>query len=98
MIDAELLSTCSDAELRFGVRAPGWCREVQSVQEVGCAVVVTGRLTIPTADGDLLHYLKGVGRPVSLVRIPPQPDEPCPREILTPLPWRRYWMAAKPGS
>jgi len=23
---------------------------------VGAAVVVTGRLTIPTADGDLLHY------------------------------------------
>ena len=37
-------------------RAPGWCWEVQSVQEVGGAVVVTGRLTIPTADGDLLHY------------------------------------------
>jgi hypothetical protein len=29
-------------------RAPGWCWEVQSVQEVGGAVVVTGRLTIPT--------------------------------------------------
>jgi hypothetical protein len=27
-------------------RAPGWCWEVQSVQEVGGAVVVTGRLTI----------------------------------------------------
>ena len=37
-------------------RAPGWCWEVQSVQEVGGAVVVTGRLTIRTADGDLLHY------------------------------------------
>ena len=37
-------------------RAPGWCWEVQSVQEVGGSVVVTGRLTIPTADGDLLHY------------------------------------------
>ena len=37
-------------------RAPGWCWEVQSVQAVGNAVVVTGRLTIPTADGDLLHY------------------------------------------
>ena len=37
-------------------RAPCWCWEVQSVQEVGGAVVVTGRLTIPTADGDLLHY------------------------------------------
>ncbi len=33
-----------------------WCWEVQSVQAVGSAVVVTGRLTIPTADGDLLHY------------------------------------------
>ena len=28
-------------------RAPGWRWEVQSVQEVGGAVVVTGRLTIP---------------------------------------------------
>jgi len=37
-------------------RAPGWCWEVQSVQEVGGGVVVTGRLTIPTDDGDLLHY------------------------------------------
>ena len=36
-------------------RSPGWCWEVQSVQEVGGAVVVTGRLTIPTTDG-LLHY------------------------------------------
>ena len=36
-------------------RAPGWCWEVQSVQEVDGAVVVTGRFTIPTADGDLLH-------------------------------------------
>ena len=36
-------------------RAPGWCWEVQSVQEVGGAVVVAGRFTIPTADGDLLH-------------------------------------------
>jgi len=37
-------------------RDPGWCWEVQSVQEVGGAVVIAGRLTIPTADGDLLHY------------------------------------------
>ena len=37
-------------------RAPGWSWEVQSVQEVGGAVVVTGRLTIPTASGDLLFY------------------------------------------
>jgi hypothetical protein len=36
-------------------RAPGWCFEIQSVQEVGGSVVVTGRLTIPTTDG-LLHY------------------------------------------
>ena len=45
------------AALCFHVKvAHGWCLEVQSVQEVGGAVVVTGRLTIPTADGDLLHY------------------------------------------
>ena len=36
-------------------RSPGWCGEVQSVQEVGGSVVVTGRLTIPTTDG-LLHF------------------------------------------
>ena len=63
-IDAVLLSTFGDAELRFGVRAPGWCWEVQSVQEVGGAVVVTGRLTIPTADGDLLHYSAVASEPL----------------------------------
>ena len=36
-------------------RAPGWNWEIQSVQEVGGCVVVTGRLTIPTTDG-LLHF------------------------------------------
>ena len=36
-------------------RCPGWSWEIQSVQEVGGSVVVTGRLTIPTTDG-LLHY------------------------------------------
>ena len=36
-------------------RAPGWCWEFQSGQQVGKTLVVTGRLTIPTADGDLLH-------------------------------------------
>jgi len=36
-------------------RAPGWNWEIQSIQEVGGCVVVTGRLTIPTTDG-LLHY------------------------------------------
>ena len=36
-------------------RAPGWNWEIQSVQEVGGSVVVTGRLTIPTTDG-LIHY------------------------------------------
>jgi hypothetical protein len=45
-------------------RAPGWCWEVQSVQEVGAAVVVTGRLTIPTADGDLLHYSAVASEPL----------------------------------
>lgn len=38
--------------LHHGV--PGWCFEIQSVQEVGGSVVVTGRLTISTTDG-LLH-------------------------------------------
>jgi hypothetical protein len=45
-------------------RAPGWCWEVQSIQEVGGAVVVTGRLTIPTADGDLLHYSAVASEPL----------------------------------
>lgn len=45
-------------------RAPGWCWEVQSVQEVGGAVVVTGRLSIPTADGDLLHYSAVASEPL----------------------------------
>ena len=45
-------------------RAPGFCWEVQSVQEVGGAVVVTGRLTIPTADGDLLHYSAVASEPL----------------------------------
>ena len=45
-------------------RAPGWCWEVQSVQEVGGAVVVTGRLTIPTAGGDLLHYSAVASEPL----------------------------------
>jgi hypothetical protein len=40
------------------------CWEVQSVQEVGGAVVVTGRLTIPTADGDLLHYSAVASEPL----------------------------------
>ena len=37
-------------------RAPGWSFEIQAIQEIGGAVVVTGRLTIPTANGDFLHY------------------------------------------
>jgi len=45
-------------------RAPGWCWEVQSVQAVGAAVVVTGRLTIPTADGDLIHYSAVASEPL----------------------------------
>lgn len=34
-------------------RAPGWCWTLLSVQTVGDFVAVTGRLTVPTADGDL---------------------------------------------
>jgi hypothetical protein len=44
-------------------RAPGWCFEIQSVQEVGGSVVVTGRLTIPTTDG-LLHYSAVASEPL----------------------------------
>jgi len=42
--------------------------------------------------------LQEVGRSVSLVRVPPQPDEPCPRPIVPHLSWPRYWMAALPVS
>ena len=52
-------------------RAPGWCWEVQSVQEVGGAVVVTGRLTIPTADGDLLHDSAVASEPLESVSTAP---------------------------
>ena len=34
------------------------------MQAVGNAVVVTGRLTIPTADGDLLHYSAVASEPL----------------------------------
>jgi hypothetical protein len=44
-------------------RAAGWCFEIQSVQEVGGSVVVTGRLTIPTTDG-LLHYSAVASEPL----------------------------------
>jgi hypothetical protein len=44
-------------------RAPGWCFEIQSVQDVGGSVVVTGRLTIPTTDG-LLHYSAVASEPL----------------------------------
>ena len=44
-------------------RAPGWNFEIQSVQEVGGAVVVTSRLTIPTSDG-LLHYSAVASEPL----------------------------------
>ena len=44
-------------------RAPRWCWEVQSVQEVGGAVVVTGRLSIPTTDG-ILHYSAVASEPL----------------------------------
>jgi hypothetical protein len=34
-------------------RAPGWCWEVRSIQEVGGSVVVHGTLLVPTAEGTL---------------------------------------------
>ena len=53
-------------------RAPGWSWEVQSVQEVGGAVVVTGRLTIPTADQNLLHFSGVASEPLdSASKAPP---------------------------
>jgi hypothetical protein len=51
-------------------RAPGWCWEVQSVQEVGGGVVVTGRLTIPTTDG-LLHYSAVASEPLESKSLAP---------------------------
>jgi len=44
--------------------AAGWCWEVQSVQVVGSTVVVIERLTIPTSDGDLLHYSAVASEPL----------------------------------
>ena len=52
----------------------GWCWEVQSVQEVGQTVVVTGRLTIPTADGDLLHYSAVASEPLESKSHTPAPE------------------------
>jgi len=54
--------------------APGWCWEVQSVQEVGGALVVTGLLTIPTADGDLLHYSAVASEPLESASKAPAAD------------------------
>ena len=52
-------------------RCPGWCFEIQSVQEVGGSVVVTGRLSIPTTDG-LLHYSAVASEPLgSASKAPP---------------------------
>ena len=68
-------------------RAPGWCWEVQSVQEVGGAVVVTGRLTIPTADGDLLHYSAVASEPLESASKAPAAEvaaSSCLR-------WQRHW-------
>lgn len=45
-------------------RDPGFCWEVQSVQEVGGAVVVIGSLTIQTSNGDLLHYSAVASEPL----------------------------------
>jgi hypothetical protein len=51
-------------------RAAGWCWEVQTVQEVGAAVVVTGRLSIPTTDG-LLHYSAVASEPLESKSLAP---------------------------
>ena len=52
-------------------RAPGWWWQVQ---EVGSAVVVTGRLTIPTTDGDLLHYSAVASEPLESKSQAPDAD------------------------
>ena len=58
------LTYCPWHTIALHHRAPEWCWEVQSVQEVGGAVVVTGRLSIPTADVDLLHYSAVASEPL----------------------------------
>ena len=45
-------------------RCPGWNWEIQSVQEIGDSVAVTGRLTIPTTDG-LLHFSAVASEPLN---------------------------------
>ena len=45
-------------------RAPGWCWEVQSVQQIADSVVVTGRLSIPASDG-LLHFSAVASEPLN---------------------------------
>jgi len=57
-------------------RAPEWCWEVQSVQEVEGAVVVTGRLTIPSAYGDLLHYSAVASEPLESASKAPAAADP----------------------
>jgi len=37
---------------------------MQWIQEVGGAVVVTGQMTIPTDDGDLLHFSTVASEPM----------------------------------
>jgi hypothetical protein len=56
-------------------RCPGWCWAVESVQVIGGSVVVTGRLTIPTADGDLLHYSAVASAPLE------SPSKAPPSEV-----------------
>jgi hypothetical protein len=41
---------------------------------------------------------KGWAGPLPWFEYHLRPDAPCPRRILAPLPWRRYWMAAVLGS
>jgi hypothetical protein len=56
-------------------RAPGWNWEIQSVQEVGGCVVVTGRLTIPTTDG-LLHFSACASEPLESSHKPQPLNQP----------------------
>lgn len=56
-------------------RAPGWCWEVQSVQEVGGAVLITGRRILSNADGDLLHDSAVVSEPLESASKAPAAEE-----------------------
>jgi transposase len=75
-----------------GPRPRHWCNSL------GTSTPATPGLSAQLRHPAQRSALQEVGRPVTLVRVPPQPDEPCPRVIVPQRSWHRYWMAAQPGS